>query len=461
MSSKRALIVDDSKSARAFLARILSKYEIEVDTAESAEQAIEFLRTGRPDVIFMDHLMPGMDGFQAVQLIKNNPRTATIPIMMYTSQEGELYVGQARALGAIGVLPKQIQPADVSKVLYQLKLIPDRRNEEQRTFTPANVPPGAAVTPPPPEAAKPPAPVAPVVPPEWRTMIDTIVRERVGDLRRELAVHLDDQNTRLLADIRTTLQEMARHEPEPPPPPPPAPAPKPWGWVAAAAAALIAIAFGVLWIRASDAAAIARQQASVADAEVSRLSADLAAERAEAEAARALLLPATQGAAEAEGGNQIGDNAVVIARAPVPYGEVPLAGDRLPAMRNALSRLAEQQFTGIVEVRTYPGRFCLVGNPTDGYSLAPDETPYAKCDVVGNPAFDGLRPSQRESLAFANLIAENRRASGGAIDIRVAQGSSEEAVAQYPVPGDRVTAGDWNRAGSLNNRVEIRAFAAR
>src|SRR5215472_16518467 len=136
MGAKRALIVDDSKSARTFLSRILEKYEIDVDNAESAEQAIEYLGHHRPDVIFMDHLMPGMDGFQAVQTIKNNPRTATIPIMMYTSQEGELYVGQARALGAVGVLPKQIMPADVSKVLYQLHLVPERRTSEQSTFRP-------------------------------------------------------------------------------------------------------------------------------------------------------------------------------------------------------------------------------------------------------------------------------------------------------------------------------------
>src|SRR5580698_9102970 len=123
MGAKRALIVDDSKSARLFLSRILEKYELDVDTTETAELAIEYLTSHRPDVIFMDHLMPGMDGFQALQAIKNNPRTATIPIMMYTSQEGELYLGQARALGAIGVLPKQIKHADVSKVLDQLHLL--------------------------------------------------------------------------------------------------------------------------------------------------------------------------------------------------------------------------------------------------------------------------------------------------------------------------------------------------
>ena len=127
MGQKRALVVDDSKSARVILSRMLEKYDIAVDLAESAEQAIEYLKNNRPHAIFMDHLMPGMDGLQAVQAIKSNPQTAMIPIMMYTSQEGEVYLGQARALGAVGVLPKQIKPTDVSKVLYQLHLVPDRR----------------------------------------------------------------------------------------------------------------------------------------------------------------------------------------------------------------------------------------------------------------------------------------------------------------------------------------------
>src|SRR5215510_7284893 len=135
MSAKRALVVDDSKSARAFLARILERHEFFVDAAESAEAAIEYLARNKPDVIFMDHMMPGMDGFQAVQTIKNNPRTSAIPILMYTSQEGDLYLGQARALGAEGVLPKQIKQADVTRMLYQLRLVADRRGGEQTTFT--------------------------------------------------------------------------------------------------------------------------------------------------------------------------------------------------------------------------------------------------------------------------------------------------------------------------------------
>jgi CheY-like chemotaxis protein len=137
MSSKRALVVDDSKSARAFLSRILERHEITVDAAESAEAAIDYLTRHKPDVIFMDHLMPGMDGFQAVQTIKNNPRTSSIPILMYTSQEGDLYLGQARALGAEGVLPKQIKQSDVTRLLFQLRLVSDRRSidRDQTTFT--------------------------------------------------------------------------------------------------------------------------------------------------------------------------------------------------------------------------------------------------------------------------------------------------------------------------------------
>ena len=127
MTNRRALVVDDSKTARISLQRMLEKHNLAVDTLESAQQALEYLTENTPDVIFMDHMMPGMDGFEAVEAIKGNPDTATIPIMMYTSKGGDLYLSQARALGAVGILPKEVEPAELFSVLNRLGLIRDRR----------------------------------------------------------------------------------------------------------------------------------------------------------------------------------------------------------------------------------------------------------------------------------------------------------------------------------------------
>lgn len=127
-SQKTALVVDDSKLARYVLKEMLVAHAIKVDTAESAEEALGILSAHKPDVIFMDHMMPGMDGFQAVQAIKNDPSTAKIPILMYTSKDEGVYVNQARALGAVGVLPKKLKPVQLERVLQQLKLIPFTKN---------------------------------------------------------------------------------------------------------------------------------------------------------------------------------------------------------------------------------------------------------------------------------------------------------------------------------------------
>ena len=101
MTLKRALVVDDSKSARIALKKQLEEHDLQVELAASGEEALEMLKTHMVDVIFMDHVMPGMDGLEAVGVIKSNPLTATIPVMMYTSKEGEVYVSQARALETV------------------------------------------------------------------------------------------------------------------------------------------------------------------------------------------------------------------------------------------------------------------------------------------------------------------------------------------------------------------------
>ena len=135
---KTALVVDDSKLARYVLKEMLLELGLSVETAESAEEALGSLSAFRPDVIFMDHMMPGMDGFQAVQAIKNDPKTATIPILMYTSKDGGVYVSQARALGAVGVLPKKLKPVQLEKVLVQLRLVPFKEPEQFKKTNESN-----------------------------------------------------------------------------------------------------------------------------------------------------------------------------------------------------------------------------------------------------------------------------------------------------------------------------------
>ena len=116
----RVLLVDDSKSARFALRKLLEKTGLEVDVAESAEEALGYLNDNHPDVIFMDHFMPGMDGFQATEEIKQRPERSAIPIIMCTSKEDPDYVEQARAHGALDILPKPATPEALSNLLTKL-----------------------------------------------------------------------------------------------------------------------------------------------------------------------------------------------------------------------------------------------------------------------------------------------------------------------------------------------------
>ena len=131
MQIKHALVVDDSKSARFSLKKLLQKQGVKCDFAESAGDALNYLETHKPDVIFMDHLMPGMDGFEATKAIKANPNTSSIPVIMCTSKEGSEYAEQAMATGAVAILPKPAPSATLTAVLNQLQ--PSTENSDQNS----------------------------------------------------------------------------------------------------------------------------------------------------------------------------------------------------------------------------------------------------------------------------------------------------------------------------------------
>jgi CheY-like chemotaxis protein len=449
MTARRALVVDDSKSARAFLTRILERYELSVDSVESAEQAIEYLTIQRPDVIFMDHLMPGMDGFQAVQSIKNNPRTATIPIMMYTSQEGELYLSQARALGAIGVLPKQIKHADVSKVLEQLHLLGEITPEQelatvQAEALPIDTAPPLDTTS---ERRGPSRPKAPPLPQDLRLVIEAMLAHHMLDVRRFIVENLESSADRIVSDVRLMVQDQT------PPAAGFAPSDRPTDWRLwlALAGLVAAFLFGLQWSKqrgAADAlsAQLTKTQQQLAESQQNLL----ALQTADAAAAASAAVPVNDAVAEpADTGHAIS------MLEPVPFGETPLAGARLEHISGLLTRLATQGIRGVVQIRSIPGRFCTVTGTAGTPVLASDVLLYSKCEQIGNPRDDNGSASQRQSVAFANMVSTARQNSGGKIDVQISAGNSDEVVTPYPPVSDTLTAGEWNRVATANNRVEV------
>jgi CheY-like chemotaxis protein len=444
MARKSALVVDDSKSARVILSRMLEKYDIEVDMAESAEQAIEYLKSNRPDAIFMDQLMPGMDGLQAVKAIKGNPQTAMIPIMMYTSQEGELYVGQARALGAMGVLPKQVRPVDVSKVLYELHLLPDRRDTAEAALHPVEIDLGLAVE----RTPSRPAAGGPI---DWGRRLETAMKDQAVDIRRFIVASLDSFSTRIISDVRNSMPIQGA---DPIAPPPPAPKP-PWPWIAGIlGACLIAIAFAAGWVATRNELTGVRAELAglkSTNAELQRSRLDLGAAVKDLTAALAANTT-SQSAATSGAGGTSGPAARI---EPVPYGEIAFDRSRLDVLRDLLTKLEAQGFHGTVKVTSSAGLFCLVGNATDGYAPAPPTLPVNRCDLIGNPLDDALSGQQRQSLAFANLVAAARQRTAGAITVALESNGAAHPSTAYPARTDAVMAGDWNKIAAANNRVEF------
>jgi CheY-like chemotaxis protein len=398
----------------------------------------------------MDHLMPGMDGLQAVQAIKGNPQTAMIPIMMYTSQEGELYVGQARALGAMGVLPKQVRPVDVSKVLYELHLLPDRRDMSEPALAPVELDGGAPMARAPALAARPSAAGATAAV-DWGRRIESAVKDQAVEVRRFIVASLDSFASRIVSDVRDSIPAPTLEFP----PPPPRAARSMWIWeVSIAAACLVAVVFGAAWFIARDDLAKSRAEVAgltSANAELQRARSELSGTVKDLTAA----LAASSGTGAAPGG--AGTSPFAPRMELVPYGEMPLDRGRLDVLRELLAKLEAQGFHGVVKITNLAGLFCLGGNATDGFTPAGANLLASKCDVVGNPFEESLSGQQRQSLAFANLIAGVRQRTAGAITVAIENAGSGHPSTPYPARTESLTAGEWNRAAAANNRVEFAA----
>lgn len=441
---KHALVVDDSKSARLVLRRMLEKYALTVDTANSADEALDYLTHNRPDIIFMDHMMPGMDGFEAVKAIKRNPATATIPILMYTTKSGDLYLGQARALGAVGVLPKTVAPAELFDSLQRLGMVADRRKEladtddetaseraldiEQRDTGPASFYDDDM-----------PVNVRSAPTDELGTRIRKLLEEQRVELRKDILVSMESVSksarTKFEHELETRLGQISDQV-----------APVPQTSIVPGVLLSLLLFSSLAWnyslyqdFKTIRSAAVPNEEPAAPPQPTERTE------------------PASEKTTAAPSMNWEFLDWAMNQTLSYPHDEIALDKARLDTVEALLAKLSDSGFKGKVVLQTHAGEFCMLGNEDQGYRLPPPELPVDQCDFIGNPAQPTDTPATHQSLQFANFYSSTSLlANGSPIEMDIVAMPRSTSLAAYPARTGDTTALEWNTAAAMNNRVIVR-----
>ena len=113
MAIQKVLVVDDSKTELMYMTDLLQKKGMQVRTAENADEALRRLSEERPDLILMDVVMPGKNGFQLTRAITRDPKYADVPIIICTSKDQETARVWGMRQGARGYITKPVDPVEL------------------------------------------------------------------------------------------------------------------------------------------------------------------------------------------------------------------------------------------------------------------------------------------------------------------------------------------------------------
>ena len=120
MPIKKILLVDDSKTELHFLSDLLTKRGFSVRTAEDGEDAMRRLAEEKPDLILMDVVMPGQNGFQLTRAITRDPRFLDVPVIMCTSKNQETDRVWGMRQGARDYI---VKPVNAEELLAKIKAL--------------------------------------------------------------------------------------------------------------------------------------------------------------------------------------------------------------------------------------------------------------------------------------------------------------------------------------------------
>ena len=120
MAEKPIMIVDDDPSVRDILKTILNSKGLDVIEATNGFEALEKINLGRPKIVIMDIMLPGMNGFEICKRLKLNPKTVNIPVLFLTAKGEASDLNRAMNLGAMDYFLKPFIPQQVLEKILEI-----------------------------------------------------------------------------------------------------------------------------------------------------------------------------------------------------------------------------------------------------------------------------------------------------------------------------------------------------
>src|SRR5262249_15235994 len=127
---RRIVMIEDEPDILEVVAYRLEREGFEVSTSRDGEEGLARIRREHPDLVILDLMLPGVDGTEICRLVKRDPNTRDIPIIMVTAQTDESDVVLGLGLGADDYVPKPFSPRElVARVQAVLRRAPVREAE--------------------------------------------------------------------------------------------------------------------------------------------------------------------------------------------------------------------------------------------------------------------------------------------------------------------------------------------